>query len=572
MIYTEGEKMVRKSQGQIKHNACLATGLLCMVCLIFAWSGGFFDYVICAGTIVMTLALCGISFHRKKMVFPWSLDALAFVCVAFSYLLVSLWAVDSGMAVFGFFRFFPAVLFLIIVYQFEDLRERMLMALPLIGVCMTLFTSVMACFRSFGSLVLVNNRLSGTFQYPNTFAIFLLVCLILVFKNISEDKMNLVYAVILLYGIYRSGSVTTYALTACVIGIFLAWNKKTRKIFLPVYLCLLVAAVVLVISGHAGINLKLKLSTFFGRLLYARDALPLIAKHPFGLGYYGYFFMESFVQTGVYTVLNVHNEFLQFLLDVGWAPALFLYFVLARAIFSRKTEEPMEYRVALGTLVAHSMFDFDFQFLSILMVVLLLLPKRETKTVTFGTMLYGIEILGSVAVIVGAVSCGLANLYYMQGEYQKALRVKGSYTMAQIQLVSMSEDIEEAKNLAAQIEKENSHVPLVYDVYAQCAYNDGNVEDYIKYKLQALTMQPYNYDGYLEYMNILLSSCSKYLEAGETNSAEICLKRMKAVDGMLENVQAKTSALAYKTKDKPTLILPMEYNRLINELESKLDE
>ena len=546
--------------------------LMGVLCLILVYSGGFFDYVTCFSSIIMMILFCILSFQRKRIILPWNLDALAFVCGAGACLIVPLWAVDSGMAVFGFFRFLPVVLFLVLLYQFEGLREKLLDILPVTGVLMTLFTSVMACFRSFASLVVVNHRLAGTFQYPNTFAIFLLVCLILVCKDSFKDKMNIAYAMVLLYGIYRSGSLTTYILTATVIGIYLAWNKKTRKIIFGVYVVLLIAAVVLVLSGHTGINLTGKMSTFTGRLLYAKDALPLIATHPFGLGYYGYYFMEQSVQTGVYTVLNVHNELLQFLLDIGWAPALFLFFVLVRAIFTREVSQFVTYRVALGALLAHSLFDFDLQFFSIWMIVVLLLPKRGTKEIKFGRVLYGAEILCSISVIAGAVVCGLANLAYMRGNYKRAVQMHPSYTIARIQLISESENVVDMKKQAELIEKENTHVSLVYDVYAQCAYSEGNMENYIRYKQQALTMNPYRYEGYLEYMNTLLSACSKYLDAGEKDSAKICMKRMKAVDSMLEKTAEKTSPLAYKIKDKPSLTLPMEYNKLMNELEMKLDE
>ena len=81
------------------------------------------------------------------------------------------------------------------------------------------------------------------------------------------------------------------------------------------------AVILAVAAGSAGIlerftNISFGASTFLGRILYVQDALPLILKHPFGLGYYGYYFIQQSVQTGVYTVVNAHNELIQILLDV----------------------------------------------------------------------------------------------------------------------------------------------------------------------------------------------------------------------------------------------------------------
>lgn len=47
---------------------------------------------------------------------------------------------------------------------------------------------------------------------------------------------------------------------------------------------------------------SIKESTFVGRLLYYYDALPVIRKNPFGLGYMGYYYIQQSIQTGVYFV------------------------------------------------------------------------------------------------------------------------------------------------------------------------------------------------------------------------------------------------------------------------------
>ena len=44
---------------------------------------------------------------------------------------------------------------------------------------------------------------------------------------------------------------TTYVLTAAVSGIYLVWNKKTRKNMFPVYVVLLIAAVILVLIAFS---------------------------------------------------------------------------------------------------------------------------------------------------------------------------------------------------------------------------------------------------------------------------------------------------------------------------------
>lgn len=533
-------------------------------------SGGFFDYVSCYCSVLLSLFLVIISVRKKKIWISKSLDFLAFLILDIFYLVVSLWAVDSGMAIGGFFKILPAVLFYIFLDQYENFRKYLRNLLPVTGVLMTIFSYVMMQFRCFRPLVSVNNRLSGTFQYPNTFAVFLLVCLILV--SAMKERIAILYAVILLFGIYKSGSLTTYILTAVLYVVLAICNKRLRKFLLILGIPIVAGICAIVLTQHGMVDMELKSSTFMGRLLYYKDALPVILKHPFGLGYYGYYFTEKLFQTGVYTVLNVHNELLQFMLDVGWVPALFFFFVLIRGIVKKDSNQPVECRIALALLVIHSMFDYDLQFLSMLFVVILLLPKRETREIGIGRVICFLEVACTCLIAIFGVIYGTSYLFYINGNYKEAVKIGNYNTMAKVQLLSECEDYEEAERLALDIEDNNQYIPLVYHTIAQCEYNRGNIEQYIKNKLHALELDPYNYDGYLEYMNTMLSACSQYIQMKDYDSASICVKRMRSIYDLLDQVSDKTSTLAYKIQDQPTLVLPIKYAELINQLEMRINE
>ena len=112
--------------------------------------------------------------------------------------------------------------------------------------------------------------------------------------------------------------------------------------------------------------LPIKSSTFMGRLLYARDVLPVIFTHPLGLGYQGYLYLQGSFQTGVYQTRFVHNELLQTLVDVGWLPAG----LLAAAAVQAFRRGDVKRRAALILLLGYALFDFDFQFPVIFCVVL----------------------------------------------------------------------------------------------------------------------------------------------------------------------------------------------------------
>ena len=69
-------------------------------------------------------------------------------------------------------------------------------------------------------------------------------------------------------------------------------------------------------------------SEFVSRLIYYEDSLSMIAKHPLGLGYEGFWYNQAKEQTGVYSSKYVHSSILQVGLDYGIAPTIALFIIL----------------------------------------------------------------------------------------------------------------------------------------------------------------------------------------------------------------------------------------------------
>lgn len=251
---------------------------------------------------------------------------------------------------------------------------------------MTLFSFVMMQFSIFEKSVSVAGRLAGFFQYPNTYALFMLICLVIAVDKLNWDKIDWLwcaYAGIAVFGIIMSGS-RTVLLLMLVLG---AWYCVKRK--LPGKVLLMAAggcAVLVVLLWSTGVGKEVLIrvfstngSTFWGRLLYMKDAAGMILTHPFGLGYYGYHYLQTSCQTGVYSVVSVHNELLQLLLDVGILPAILFYGMLVKSCISKNVSG--RNRLLLLIVILHSLFDYDFQFLVIGMVVILLLEDENVKEI-----------------------------------------------------------------------------------------------------------------------------------------------------------------------------------------------
>lgn len=152
--------------------------------------------------------------------------------------------------------------------------------------------------------------------------------IILIGKDVWS-KWQIIEIIVLLSGIALTGSRTSFFVLMAVLTGYMVLHKASgiRRILLLLTAGMVVlTGLYVILTGNAAnvgryLTSFTNTSTFLGRLLYDKDALPIILRHPLGLGYMGYYYLQGSFQTGVYSVLHIHNELLQILLDVGWIPA-----------------------------------------------------------------------------------------------------------------------------------------------------------------------------------------------------------------------------------------------------------
>lgn len=551
-------------------------GIMAAISLI--WAGGYFVYVSSLLLILMVIYLIFLCIKEKKITLgmDWNMTALLLLVVF--YLLSTLWATNSGMAVRGFIKYLPALLFYLILRQ-SDCRERLIGWLPAAGCVMTVVSFVMMRFEVLLPYVSVAGRLAGFFQYSNTYAVFMLICLIVVTKQINDDKINwlrIVYLVAALAGIVLSGSRTVFVLTVLAMPALIIMHKKPRRVLIPMVLAGVVAVVIALAAGGKDslllrfTNISFGSSTFLGRLLYYKDALPVILKHPFGLGYYGYYSVLQEIQTGYYSVVNVHNGLLQFMLDVGWIPALVFYGAIIKSLISKKT--PHGYRPVLCVLILHSLFDFDFRFISIIFVLLLFLEQGKGKQVNCIVAANTGVVVAGFFVAMTAFKVGGSEFCSNNGDYKTALKLHKKNTFAIEIAMQDTDDIDTLQIMAKRLIDINPHSSFANSVLAQVALSNGDVGSYISYKEEAIRLAPYQYEEYIEYMDKLYLIFETYMKQNDTASAEICVERMENVFDTLEKVKEKTSDIAWKIRDVPQLTLPYEYEENLDRAKATLAE
>ena len=272
------------------------------------------------------------------------------------------YAIDRAMAFVGVIKMLPLPLGYLFFMQFSDeTRQKATGYIAHIGCFMVLAGILALPFSALKEQVWQAGRLGGFFQYSNTCALYLLAGLVVICNRwienksreqesgIKRDKMQILEGIVLLAGLLLTGSRGVMLL---FFG-YLIWfirhlsSQKAKKygIFCIVAVFALLAVVMVVTNGAGEQNIGRIFtvfrysSTWKGRILYDLDALKMIAKYPFGMGYHGYAYIQGRMQTGVYKTLFVHNDWLQAALDLGILPAVLFAAVMLRQLLKEQYAE-----------------------------------------------------------------------------------------------------------------------------------------------------------------------------------------------------------------------------------------
>lgn len=529
--------------------------------------GLYYEYLSCAASIFLAGYLTYAWKKQGRLNIPKSVTLLTVTAVTLSMAATALWAVDKGMAVFGFVRFLPLLLFSLCVVQIStEKRQKLLKDIPFAIAVMTVLSAALGQIPALKSFFLVNSRLAGFLEYPNAFALLLLLSFVLV---VSEKELNIksiAVSVILLVGIFLTGSRTAFAiLLIVVVWLSIAAKDKKKRVALLGITAAIIAAtgVYVVCTGNvSGIGryftTSFTSSTFLGRLLYFKDALPVILSHPFGLGYMGYHFLQGSFQTGVYSVVNIHNELLQLLLDVGWIPAAIAVFAIIRC-FVRGSST---IRILLFAAAAHCMMDFDLQYPAMCMLlVIIMLQTEELK------MLKSVKKAVPLTMAVIACICvyfGTVTGFYYAGNYETTVKLYPGFTNAWEQLLIQADDAKTIDEIADNILSYNRSHALANSAKARTAYSRGDFGKVMEYKERAIANAKYSMDEYMDYASMLRVGMQLYAQKGDSDSARICRDKILEIEEMLKVVENSTSPLAWKLDEKPELTPPEDFTEFVN--------
>lgn len=447
-------------------------------------------------------------------------------------------------------------------------KRRILITLPVLGILFSVCSLFRKCDIFKFWIATETGRLAGPFEYPNTMALFLLIGVVVSEQLWKRGKHIIQFLLIIC--VMATGSRTVFAaLCVYLFYCFIRHRGKNKG-----FIMLMAAAGLIIFTANicsqdlygfgrfmtVGINS----STLQGRLLYWEDALKMLVKHPLGLGYMGYFYLQQAEQTGVYSVRYVHNEWLQWLLDYGILAGAGAVFYIVRQL--RLNKMGAAEKELLCIIAACSFFDFHLQFISIVCIVALLFPKER---ICRGKRLQSLRIAAAVGMFAAAVLVTAdvtARHLARQGDYGQAVLWNPLSAQYKQEYLLQSKDLDSAEIYADRLLKDNKYLYAAYMIKSNAAANKGQAGLFIENRKQALRLRKYKTEEYEDYFRILLSL---YLQADTDNNVEVmeqCKNAMKEIPKIITKVKKQTSVRAYRIQQKPELYFNKEYEKIINAL------
>ena len=182
--------------------------------LSFFLIGLFYEFMACL-FLFFEFVYLGYLFYRRDIVVYDNIHFILMIFIVFMYLFVCLFAIDKGMALIGFFKQLSILMFIIILMQFDkEERNELLLLIPFLGILMIGISMMGYFIPVMKSFFIINGRIGGFFQYPNTFALFLLIGCVVLYMHRDFYTNSNVFLLILLIGIILTGSRAIYILTA----------------------------------------------------------------------------------------------------------------------------------------------------------------------------------------------------------------------------------------------------------------------------------------------------------------------------------------------------------------------
>jgi len=532
-----------------------------------------------AQIFILAILLIKLCKERKCKIYL-NLEALALAVISVGYLFTCIYAVDKGMAFLGFLKFTIPLTFGLMLMQYE--RQEITESLKVIPVSGIVMIALSMLFKYIPFLpndfYLPNGRMMGFLQYANTFALFLLIGIIYSVYCIKDKKKVIIYNIILLFGILISGCRTVIVLAFLNYIIAIVKKKELRIYFIALVLIAIAGTITYVlITGNLNtigryLTISVASRSLRERLLYYKDAIPLILKYPFGMGYMGYSYIQPQIQTAIYQASYVHNDFLQLILDIGIIPTIIFGVAIAKSLISKNNSKSL--KLILLSIILHILLDFDLQFLIIFLILVISLDIWSGKKLQF-------EIINEMAIIIiSAIFIVAIYLYFALAtffhyiEKDEFANMYPIYTEANIQIADKymeKEDLSNANKIASKILETNKELGMAHNIKAYYYLNNMNWNLMAQSKKKYLEINKYDITEYEDYVLMLSHAIEYYAQNDEMEKAVEYIEKVVEVPSIIEKVKSSTQSIAYELKEKPNFELSEKVQKYILTMKGVLE-
>ena len=535
---------------------------MAILLIVYPFNGGLYApwqwgvAMLCNGTL---LTLVWISTkHIRLLSSPVSAMFLAVIAVgAVCNLKIGL---DPDASWMGMLRLCGWMLFALLVLQWPlEQRRRLLMCVPVSGavaVAVSLLAGLNPVWRPF---FYEAGRLAGPFQYANAFALFLLIGLMMLPSAWPRWLWGGI-ALLLLFGIVATGSRSGLILLVLWLAFVLVRHHQACRV-LPLLGIIAIAGIALALWNDGWVFARFlktnSLSTVWGRLLYNKDGIRLLLQRPLGVGYLGWFYLQRMIQTGVYNVRYVHNDWLQMALDYGLPAALAL---LGLVIW--RLRKGVLCPMAAVCIALHCLLDPDLEFQCLMFFWILALtpctevPARPLRHPLVPCLFAGIAML----LILPRTAADIS--YHFGGNL--ASRLSPADTEYATQQMLQASTLSQAAEQARVILDRNAFVPIAWQILAEDALSRGAYEDMATAQRQAVLLLKYDQTVYDEAMDRL--QMAQQMGWDENSDLEQKIWLLDFCDATLDS----TDSLGWVLRDVPEIGFP-ESTKLLLRMQQRVN-
>lgn len=529
------------------------------VLLPFA-GGGYFPWQWCLAMLVHSAILLWQVWQSGRLILPRGRTA---VFCSSIMLCGAVWnmaeGIDKSACRDGLMRLLAGLLFVLLIGQWEaKQRVELLRLLPTSGALMVAVSFAAGFSPVLRPFVYENDRMAGAFQYANTFAVFLLAGLAV--SACFTARRHLAMDALLIFGITASGSRWSLLLLGgyllyLLIRQHLGWKFWAMLGMVAVWLALWAA-----VSGDGWIFARFSgtnaLSTIWGRLLYMKDAVKLLAEHPMGVGWLGWFYLQRMIQTGVYNVRFVHNDVLQMALDYG-IPAAVAAIVWAIRRLRAGACAP----AAALLIILHCLADPDLEFVWMAyLLILALSPNQDLPGCLLSGKAVG-SLLAAAAILV-AVPRGAADVAFRTGNLSLALQLAPQDTELATEQMLERTSLAQAAEDAGRILNNNPYQSVAWQILAEEAMSRGDYDTMATAQRQAVILLKYDQSLYDD----ALYRLEMAVKAGW--SSDRAAEEMIWLLDQMEKTLAQTDSLGWKLSELPKLGFPQQTRLMIHMLDA----